>query len=161
LVVALLVRALPPALVAAPWVITAPEIPLPLATLRTALLAPASVPLAAVARTALLAPWRFGLVHRRSIDDRRGEIALRFGNHPLAELVAQHARTHLLDRAFAELAQLEWAERDADQPVHLQAEVAQHVAHLAVLALADREGEPDVRPFGRRAVERRLDRAVV
>ena len=37
--------------------------------------------------------------------------------------------------------------------------MAQHVAHLAVLALADREGDPHVR--GLLAVERRLDRPVV
>ena len=42
--------------------------------------------------------------------------------------------------------------------VHGETEMAEHVAHLAVLALADREGEPDVGAL--LAVERRLDRPV-
>ena len=60
--------------------------------------------------------------------------------------------------ALGKFAELERPERDADQPVHLQAEMLQHIAHLAVLALADREGEPDIRAL--LAVERRLDRAI-
>src|SRR5215831_4133352 len=93
------------------------------------------------------------------LRDRRGEIALRLGNDPGAELLAQHPRAHLLDRALGELAELERTVGDADQPVHLQAEIAEHVPHLAVLALPDRKGEPHVRPL--LAVERRLDRPVL
>src|SRR5262249_35942739 len=153
LLVARRVPALPPSLVAAAKIA-------PLAvTPRPALLAAA--PLPAVRWAALVALRRLRFVLFRLRDDRRGEIALRLHDHPLAELVAQHAGAYLLDRALRQLAQLERAERDADQPVHLQAEMAQHVAHLAVLALADREGEPDVRALGRLAVERRLDRAVM
>ena len=76
----------------------------------------------------------------------------------LAELLAQRARLDLLDRAFRQVAELERPERHADQPVHRQPEMAQHVAHLAVLALAHREREPDIGAL--LAVERRLDRAV-
>ena len=88
----------------------------------------------------------------------RREIAARLGGDALAELVAQHARLDLDDLAFAQLAELERAERDADQPVHLQPERLDHVAHLAVLALADRHGEPHIGAL--LAIERRLDRAV-
>src|SRR5262249_43583129 len=160
LVVALLGPAVPPALPTAVRMIAALEIaPLAVAPL-PALVAPA--PLVAVARAALVAARRLHRVLLSAIDDRRGEIALRLRDHPFAELLAQHARAHLLDRALGKLAQLERAERDADQPVHLQPEVAQHVAHLAVLALADREGEPDVGALlALLAVERRLDRTVM
>ena len=58
-----------------------------------------------------------------------------------------------------QLAELERPERHADQPRDLQPEMAQHVAHLAVLALADRERDPHVEAL--LAVERRLDRPVV
>src|SRR5207302_1328378 len=97
----------------------------------------------AVARAAGVAARLRRCLPLRPRNDRCREFALRLRDYPLAELVAQHPGAHLLDLAFGELAQLERAERGADQPVHLQAEVAQHVAHLAVLALADREGEPD------------------
>ena len=43
--------------------------------------------------------------------------------------------------------------------VTVEAEMAEHVAHLAVLALADRKGEPEVRAL--HAVERGFDGAVV
>ena len=65
---------------------------------------------------------------------------------------------HLLDRAGFKLAELERAERHADQPGDGETEMAEHIAHLAVLALADREREPDVGAL--RAIERRLDRPV-
>ena len=42
----------------------------------------------------------------------------------LAELVAQCLRLDLLDLAFGEVAELERAERHADQPVHLQPEMS-------------------------------------
>ena len=93
-----------------------------------------------------------------TLDPRPGKIRTGLRRHPLAELLAQSPRLHLLDRAFGELAELERAERHPDEPVHRQAEVAEHVLHLAVLALADREGEPDVAALG--AVDRGLDRSV-
>jgi len=113
----------------------------------------------ALARSALGAPAARRLRLGCPLCDRRGEIALRLGNDPGAELLAQHPRAHLLDRALGELAELERSVGDADQPVHLQAEIAEHVPHLAVLALPDRKGEPHVRPL--LAVERRLDRPVL
>ncbi len=76
----------------------------------------------------------------------------------LAELLAQHARIHLLDSAVFELAELERAERHADEARDGEVEMAEHIAHFAVLALADRERDPDVGAL--RAVERRLDRPV-
>src|SRR5262249_52754101 len=108
----------------------------------------------ALARSALGAPAARRLRLGCPLRDRRREIALRLGNDPGAELLAQHPRAHLLDRALGELAELERSVGDADQPVHLQAEIAEHVPHLAVLALPDRKGEPHVRPL--LAVERRL-----
>ena len=57
-----------------------------------------------------------------------------------------------------EIAELERPERHADQAVHRQPEMTEHVLHLAVLALADGEGEPHVRSL--LAVERGLDRPV-
>ena len=41
----------------------------------------------------------------------------------LAELLAQHAGLDLLDGAFGEFAELKWPVGDADQPVHLEAEM--------------------------------------
>ena len=76
----------------------------------------------------------------------------------LAELGAQRLRLDFLHRAVGQFAQLERPERDADQPVHLQPERFEHLAHLAVLALADGEGEPDIGALF--AVERGLDRPV-
>src|SRR4051812_46290175 len=81
---------------------------------------------------------------------RRGDL--------LAELLAQHAGLHLVDLAFLEFAQLERTVGDPDQPVHLEAEMRQHVAHLAVLALADRKHQPDIGALV--ALQRGVDRAV-
>src|SRR5262249_35045480 len=117
----------------------------------------------------LLAGWRFrntggpGRPPRRALglarhDPRRRDHAPGPAA-PRAELIAQDARRHFLDRALGDVAQLKWPERHADQACHLQPEMAQHVAHLAVLALADREGDPDVR--GLLAVEHGLDRPIV
>ncbi len=43
--------------------------------------------------------------------------------------------------------------------VTVEPEIAEHVAHLAVLAFADRQGEPEIRAL--HAVERRFDRSVM
>src|SRR5262249_33000195 len=75
-----------------------------------------------------------------------------------AKLRGQDARAQLLDCAFRQIAELERAERDADEPVHLQPQMAEHVLDLAVLALAHREGEPNIGTL--LAFELRLDRAV-
>src|SRR2546423_395756 len=76
----------------------------------------------------------------------------------LAELLAQHARLDLLDLAFGEFAQLKWPVRNADQPVHLEAEMRHDVADFAVLAFADRKHQPDIGALV--ALQHSIDRAV-
>src|SRR5262249_330219 len=88
--------------------------------------------------------------------ERPGEIRPGQSRDPFPERLAQRPRLDLHDRAGRELAELERTEGDADQPVDLEAEVAEHVLDLAVLALADGETEPDIAALG--ALERRLDR---
>src|SRR5581483_2432820 len=95
----------------------------------------------------------------RMKKQRRVEIGASLSDDLLAELIAQDARLHFLHAAGFQLGELERPEGNADQPVHLQAEMPQHVAHLAVFALADAEGEPDIRAL--LAVERRLDGTVM
>ena len=80
------------------------------------------------------------------------------GDDLLAKLCAQLGCFDFPHRAVVKIAEVERPERDADQPVHLQAERFKHLAHLAVLALADAEGQPDVGALF--AVERRFDRPV-
>ena len=58
-----------------------------------------------------------------------------------------------------QLAELERAERHADQAVHRQAEMAEHVLDLAVLALAHGEDEPHIGAL--LALELCVDRPVV
>src|SRR5262245_31171442 len=118
----------------------------------------------ALARVLAAALARLGCGTRRlrrqfllALDQRRREIGAGARDQPLAELLAQRARLDLVDRAGVELAQLKRSERDADQPVDLEAEMAEHVAHLAVLAFTNGKGEPHVRTLG--AVERRVDRS--
>ena len=73
------------------------------------------------------------------------EIDARLGGERRAELLAQHAGRHGSSTApSAEFAELERPERDADQPGHGEAELLQHPLDLAVLALAQAHGEPDV-----------------
>ncbi len=95
---------------------------------------------------------------RRAHENRPGEIASRLGRDAVAELIAQHARLHLDDLAVLHLAELERTERHADEAVRLQPERFDHIAHLAVLALADRHCEPHIGAL--RAIEARLDRPV-
>jgi len=54
----------------------------------------------------------------------------------LAQLVAQHARLHRLDAAHRQVAKLERAVADANQPVDLEAERAEHILDFAILALS-------------------------
>ena len=61
-----------------------------------------------------------------------------------AELLADHARADLLDLAGHQGPQREGAVGQADQAVHLQAQGLQHAAHLAVLALGQGDGDPQV-----------------
>ena len=94
------------------------------------------------------------------LDQRRLEIRLRLRRRSLGPSAAFSASVSTSSTAPSlELAQLERPERHADQPVHLQVERLQNLAHLAVLALADADGEPDIGALF--AVERRLDRPVV
>src|SRR5215510_12879436 len=95
---------------------------------------------------------------RRAPPDRGGEIRARHGDDARAELVAQGPRLHLRDLPGREVGELERAERHADQAVDLKPEVTEHVLHLAVLALPDREGEPHVAAL--RAIDRSLDRTI-
>src|SRR6516165_353994 len=95
----------------------------------------------------------------RARDDRRGEIRARKRGDAFTQLLAQHAGTHLFHFAFAKFTKLKRAERDADQAGDGEAQVAEHIAHLAVLALADGEGEPQVGAL--HAIKRCFDRAVV
>src|SRR5262249_43990604 len=90
--------------------------------------------------------------------DRPGEIRPRQSCDALANRPAQRPRLDLHDRAGRKLAELERPERDTDQPVDLEPEMAEHVLDLAVLALADREVEPDIAALG--ALERGLDRTI-
>lgn len=97
---------------------------------------------------------RLGLTRRWA-----GEVATGERNHLLAELVAQHTGLDLVDLAFTEFEQLERAVGDADQPVHLKTEMRQHVADFAVLALANREHQPDIGALV--TLQLGLDRAIL
>src|SRR5262249_45703792 len=101
---------------------------------------------------------RAGRRGRRVAPDRGGGIRARPGGDARAAPVAQGPRLHLRDLAGREVGELERAERHADQAVDLEAEVTEHVLHLAVLALPDREGEPHVAALG--AMDRGLDRTI-
>src|SRR5499427_9557670 len=94
----------------------------------------------------------------RAFRDRPAEIATGLVDDAIAQLPAQIFCLDLLDGAFGKFAEPERPELDPDQAIDLQVEVAQHVAHLAVLALADREGEPHIGAL--LALEYRLDRPV-
>jgi len=62
----------------------------------------------------------------------------------LGELLADHPRPHLFQLAGAQGAQGQRPVRQADQPVHLQADGLQDLADLAVLALVQGDREPEV-----------------
>ena len=94
---------------------------------------------------------------RRNFRSR--EIGAGEPDQALAKLFAQHPCAYLLDRTLGEFAELKRTEGDADEPRDRQPEIAEHVAHLAVLALADRQSEPKIRAL--HAVERRFDRPVM
>src|SRR4029077_184756 len=106
----------------------------------------------------LLPARRFARVGVRIALLGQREIRTRPRDHLVAELLAQHARLHLIDRAFAELAELERTIGDTDQPVYFQPQMRQHVAHLAVLAFADCEHQPDIGALI--TLQDRIDRTV-
>src|SRR5581483_12073021 len=94
-----------------------------------------------------------------ALDDRRREVDTGGLGEFLAELVAQHPRRDLAHRAFLEVAELKRTERHANEPRDLQPEMAQHIAHLTVLALTNRKRDPHIGALI--AIERGLDRSVV
>src|SRR5580658_1654921 len=61
-----------------------------------------------------------------------------------AELLAQHPARHLLDRAARQLAELERAIGQPKKPRHAQAQMLQHAADLAILALAQAHRQPGI-----------------
>src|SRR5262245_47246542 len=76
----------------------------------------AHIPVRRIAR--LRATGRKLFARHHMLDPRAREIGAGERRHPLAELLAQGARPHLLDRALRQLAELERPERQPDQPVH-------------------------------------------
>jgi hypothetical protein len=95
----------------------------------------------------------------RRRGDRRAEIAAGAGDDLGAKLLAEICCCDFLDGALCERAEPERPEFGPDQAIHLKSKVGEHVANLAVLALADCEGEPDIGAL--LALERRLDRPVM
>src|SRR4051794_2001107 len=67
-------------------------------------------------------------------------------------------RADLLDAALLQIAELERAERDANEPVHAQAEMLQHIAHFAILAFSNCKSEPAIGALV--AVDRGFDLAI-
>src|SRR3990170_335661 len=76
-----------------------------------------------------------------------------------SELIGEHAPLHLIDRAGGQVAERERPERDADEPVDGQSEMLGELLHLAVLAFAQGEREPEIRSL--LAVDARLHRPIM
>src|SRR5260370_40701072 len=104
---------------------------------------PAALRLTAL-RTILRNPGKPGLRWSDYPLDGRGKIRSGERGDARSQLLAQHARLHLGDFARRQIAKLERPERDPDEPVHGEPEMAQHLSHFAVLAFPYREGQPDV-----------------
>jgi len=83
----------------------------------------------------LAATRRFG----RPRGDRGAEIATGLRNDPGTKLRAKIFCFDFLDSALRKRTEPERPEFDPDQAIDLKAEMGKHVAHLAVLALADRK----------------------
>src|ERR1700683_1724043 len=77
--------------------------------------------------------------------NRRGKIRARNRREARAKLLAQNRRTHLLYLTFLQFAELKRTERHANEARDRESEGGEYVAHLAVLAFANRESEPDIR----------------
>src|SRR5580704_11520961 len=99
------------------------------------------------------------LLPGRNDHDRSGEIAPRRLRDAVAELFTQDSRLDFFDLALGKVRELERPERYPDQPVYLQADGAEDVANLAVLAFAYRERQPDIGPLG--SIERCFDRPIM
>src|SRR4051812_40658211 len=81
---------------------------------------------------------------RDRLANRALEIHSSFLRKGIAELVTEDLGLDLLDHAFLDLAELEWPEGQADQPVYLQAEMFKDALHLAVLAFAQSQRNPRI-----------------
>jgi hypothetical protein len=82
----------------------------------------------------------------------------RFGERR-PQLIAEHTRAHLLDRALGDIAKLERSEGKPDQPVDVKTDMFEHAFDFAVLAFAQRDREPAIRAL--HAIERCLDSRVL
>ena len=96
---------------------------------------------------------------RRARNDIGVEIDIGLLGELAANLVAQDARRHFGDLALAQIAQLEGPEGNADQPIDAEADMLKHALDLAVLALAQAHGNPDVRAL--RTIQLGLDAGII
>src|SRR6202022_4166996 len=64
-----------------------------------------------------------------------------------AKLVAENSPANLTHLALGQIAELERPIGDTDQPIGIEAEVAEQLLDLAILALAQGHGQPDIRPL--------------
>src|SRR5579875_1211998 len=62
----------------------------------------------------------------------------------VAELLVHHARRHFLERAARQVAELERAVSEADEPRHREAHMRHHLADLAIAPFAQRDRQPHV-----------------
>src|SRR5215470_11834887 len=112
--------------------------------------------------THLAAPVPMRLPRRRPLftgGQESIEIGIGLGDDLLTQFYAQLGSFDFSNRSVFDVSEVERSERDTDQPVHLQAQRFKNLAHLAVLALANGKGQPDIRALF--AVERRFNRTVV
>jgi hypothetical protein len=98
---------------------------------------------------------RFG----RPRCNRPAEIAAGLGNDPSAKPLVQIFGLDFRDGAFSKRAEPERPEFNPDQAINLKVEMGEHVAHLAVFALTNREGEPYIRALF--AFERCVNRPIM
>src|SRR5215469_13449860 len=75
-----------------------------------------------------------------------------------AELLAQHALIHFLDRAALQIAELERAIGEADETRDRKAQMLHHAPHFAIAAFAQADDEPRVAAL--LALQGGVDRAV-
>jgi hypothetical protein len=75
---------------------------------------------ASVMRPAPFTRWHFRMTARRCFltDWERVEVSARLNDNLLAEVGLQISRLNFLYSAVVKVAQLEWTECDADQPIH-------------------------------------------
>lgn len=61
-----------------------------------------------------------------------------------SELIAQHARGHLVDRALRDLAKLKRSKGKPDQTVDLKPDMLEHALDLTVFSFAQRHRKPAI-----------------